>query len=53
MKVDTYNMKIDDGKDELRKKSETQNALPVVESIRIDIAKMWLKNSKASQIEFA
>ncbi len=53
MKVDPYNMKIDNGKDELRKKSETQNALPVVESIRIDIAKMWLKNSKASRNEFA
>ncbi|MEP7232226.1 MAG: NAD(P)/FAD-dependent oxidoreductase [Ginsengibacter sp.] len=53
MKVDPYNMKIDDGIDELRKKSATQNALPVVESIRIDIAKMWLQNSKTLKNEFA
>ena len=53
MKVDPYNMAIDDGKDELIKKSKNQNALNVVESIRADIEKMWLKNIKTPQSEFA
>ncbi len=53
MKVDPYNMKINDGKDELIKKSMSQNALPVVEHIRDDIAKMWLLNIRASKNEFA
>jgi hypothetical protein len=53
MKVDPYNMRIDDGKDELLKKSKSQNALSVDEDIRIDIARMWLKNIKSPQNEFA
>ncbi|MEO5948618.1 MAG: hypothetical protein ABIP79_17515 [Chitinophagaceae bacterium] len=53
MKVDPYNMKIDDGKDELLKKAKSQNALGVVEQIRNDIAIMWLINSKTSKNEFA
>jgi flavin-dependent dehydrogenase len=53
MKVDPYYMKIDDGKDELLKKSKSQNALSVVEHIRVDIAGMWLKNIKTPQNEFA
>jgi hypothetical protein len=53
MNVDPYNMMIDDGKDELLKKSKSQNALSVVESIRADIAGMWLKNIKTPQNEFA
>jgi len=53
MKVDPYNMMIDDGKDELLEKSMSPNALPVVESIRVDIAQMWLKNIKTPQSEFA
>jgi hypothetical protein len=53
MRVDPYNMKISDGKDELIKKSTSQNALSVVENIRYDIAKMWLLNIKASKNEFA
>ena len=53
MNVDPYNMMIDDGKDELLKKSKSQNALSVVESIRADIARMWLKNIKTPKNEFA
>lgn len=53
MKVDPYNMHIDDGKDKLLKKSESQNALSVVESIRDDISKMWLIKIKTPQNEFA
>jgi flavin-dependent dehydrogenase len=53
MHVDPYNMMIEDGKDELLKKSKSQSALSVVESIRIDIAEMWLKNIKTPQNEFA
>ncbi len=53
MKVDPYNMMIDDGKDELLKKSMSPSALSVVESIRVDIAQMWLKNIKTPQSEFA
>jgi flavin-dependent dehydrogenase len=53
MKVDPYNMMIDDGKDELLKKSKSPNALPVVESIRVDLARMWLKSIKTPQSEFA
>ena len=53
MKVDPYNMMIDDGKEELLKKSKSQNALSVVEPIRVDIAKMWLNNIKTPQNEFA
>ncbi|MEP6700705.1 MAG: halogenase [Bacteroidota bacterium] len=53
MKVDPYQMMINDGKDELIKKSKCQNALGVVESIKVDIAKMWLINIKASKNEFA
>jgi hypothetical protein len=53
IKVDPYNMRIDDGKDELLKKSKSQNALSVDEDIRVDIARMWLKNIKTPQNEFA
>ncbi len=53
MKVDPYNMKIDDGKDELLKKSKSENALSVVEPISVDIAKMWLKSIKTPKNEFA
>jgi hypothetical protein len=53
MRVDPYNMKIDDGKDELLKKSKSQNALSVNEDIRVDIARMWLINIKTPQNEFA
>ena len=53
MKVDPYSMSIDDGKDELLKKSKSQNALFVDEDIRVDIARMWLKNIKTPQGEFA
>jgi len=53
MKVDPYEMKIDDGKDELLKKSKSPNASSVVEPIRIDIARMWLQNIKTPENEFA
>ena len=53
MNVDPYTMAISDGKDELLKKSKGQNAIGVVESIKLDIAKMWLKNIKTPVNEFA
>ncbi len=53
MNVDPYSMMISDGKEELLKKSKNQNALGVVESIRTDIAVMWLKNIKTPVNEFA
>ena len=52
MQVDPYTMLIGDGSDELLKKSTSQYALPVVENIRIDIAKMWLNDIKTSKNEF-
>lgn len=53
MKVDPYHMNIDDGKEELLRKSKGQNALSVVEPIRADIARMWLKKIKTPKNEFA
>jgi flavin-dependent dehydrogenase len=53
LKVDPYNMAIEDGKDELLKKSKSVNALNVVESIQTDLAKMWLIKSKAAENEYA
>jgi len=55
MRVDPYHMKIDDGKEQLLKKSETETetALSPVESIRVDIDKMWLINRKIPANEFA
>ena len=53
MKVDPYKMSIADGKNEILKKSMSQDALSVVMHIKIDIARMWLKNSKTLKNEFA
>jgi hypothetical protein len=53
MSVDPYTMKLGEGKDELFKKSKSQNALIVDESIRADIAKMWFSNIKTLKNEFA
>jgi flavin-dependent dehydrogenase len=53
MKVDPYNMKIDDGKDELLKKSGSPKAMCVIESITIDIGRMWMQNIKTPENEFA
>ena len=53
MNVDPYNMVITDEKDELLKKSTGQSALPVVDSIKTDIAKMWLKKITTPENEFA
>ncbi len=52
MNVDPYTVLIGDGKDELLKKSASQDALPVVETIRVDIAKMWLIDIKTPKNEF-
>ena len=52
MNVDPYDVLIADGKNELLEKSTSQDALPVVESIRVDIAKMWLNDIKTSKNEF-
>ena len=51
MNVDPYDVLIADGKNELLEKSTSQDALPVVESIRVDIAKMWLNDIKISKNE--
>ncbi len=53
MKVDPYNMKLDEGKDALVKKSGSPKAFSVDESISVDIAKMWLQNIKTPKNEFA
>lgn len=53
MKVNPYQMAIDDGKNELLKKSKSQDALSVAEHIKKDIARMWLKNSKTRKNEFS
>ncbi len=53
MKVDPYDMKIEDGKEMLLEKSNGTNALSVVGPIRIDIAKMWLQKIKTPTNEFA
>jgi hypothetical protein len=53
MRVDPYHMKIDDGKEQLLKKSETESALSPVETIRVDIDKMWLINRKIPANELA
>ena len=52
MNVDPYAVLIADGKNELLKKSISQDAIPVVESIRVDIAKMWLNDIKTPKNEF-
>ncbi len=53
MKVNPYQMCIDDGKNEILKKSMSQDALSVAEHIKNDIARMWLKNSKTRKNEFS
>lgn len=53
MKVDPYEMAINDGKEEILIKSWRENAISVDDSIKIDIAKMWLKRSKAAEYESA
>lgn len=53
MNVDPYTMSLSDGKTELLTKSESRHALPVVESIRADIARMWFKTKKTPRNEFA
>lgn len=53
MKVDPYTMSIGEGKDELLKKSNSQNVLDVVDSIKADIAKMWLSSVKTRTNEYA
>lgn len=53
MKVDPYTMKLEDGKDLLLKKSESQTAVLQDESIREDLAKMWLTSSEISSNEYA
>jgi len=53
MNVDPYSMMLNDGKDELLKKSNSQKAVDVTESIRTDIAKMWFSNIKTPRNEFA
>jgi len=52
MNVDPYHMKIDDDINELLQKSGTEGALPIDESIRTDIDKMWLSKIKAPENEF-
>lgn len=53
MKVDPYTMMIEDGKEELLKKSKSQNSLSVVEPIRADIGKMWFSIIKTPKNELA
>jgi len=52
MNVDPYNMKIDNDVIELLKKSASQNALIVDDSIRSDIGKMWFSKINTPANEF-
>lgn len=53
MQVDPYEMKIDEGKDELLRKSQSQDALTVDEGIRSDISSLWLQKIKTPENELA
>ncbi len=53
LKVDPYSMLLEDGKDELLKKSASENAIVITESIRADILKMWFNKTKSLSNEFA
>jgi len=53
LKVDPYSMLLEDGKDELLKKSASENAIVITESIRADISKMWFNKTKSLSNEFA
>ena len=53
MNVDPYTMQIEDGKDELLKRSKDKNAFCGTESIKKDIAKMWFSDIKTPRNEFA
>jgi hypothetical protein len=53
MKVDPYNMKLGDGRDEIVRKSEKENALNSIETIRSDIDNMWYIKTETSANEFA
>ena len=52
MKVDPYNMTINDSGEELLEKSKGQYALGVVKSIKADILKMWLISRKTKSNEY-
>ncbi len=51
MQVDPYEMKIDEGKDELLRRSHGQDALAVDEGIRSDISGLWLQKIKILENE--
>jgi flavin-dependent dehydrogenase len=53
LKVDPYTMFLQDGKDELLKKSESDNAIGIDESIKADISHMWFSKTKSIKNEFA
>jgi flavin-dependent dehydrogenase len=53
MNVDPYEMTLEDNNETLFLKSQDQNAIPVIESIRADIAKMWFTKAKKNQQEHA
>ena len=53
MKVDPYNMTLDDTRDELLEKSKGPGAIGVVEPIKDDLAKVWLSPVKMKRTEYA
>jgi hypothetical protein len=53
MRIDPYTMSINDTRDELLEKSEGPNAMVVPESIRNDLARMWLSPLKTLRNEYA
>ncbi|MFT5765993.1 MAG: hypothetical protein ACI8X3_003431, partial [Saprospiraceae bacterium] len=53
MKVDPYRMDIEDNKNEILEKSKGQHALGVDESIKADLARVWLSPKKTISNEYA
>ena len=53
MPVDPYLMRIEEGREELIRKSGLENALNVYEPIRRDIDRLWLFNIRTPNHEFA
>ncbi len=52
LRIDPYAMRLDDGKEELLKKSHNQSALNIVDSIKADIAMFWLGSLETKRNEY-
>jgi hypothetical protein len=52
MRVDPYTMRIEEGRDVLMQKSNTENAWSVFEPIRRDIDKVWLLKTRTPEHDY-